>query len=66
MANARDVLDVALEEADLLSHSGGDLQQIAPIIRLAHRAFLIGDGDMDDDEVRASGIPSTKLARLGL
>ena len=66
MAQARAVLEVALDEADLLAHSGGDVEEIAPIIRLAHDALRAGDGDIPDEQVRDSGLHPVKLARLGL
>jgi hypothetical protein len=68
MIKARAVLEVALDEADRLTHSsdGMDLGRIAPIVRLAHRAFLIGDGDLTEKEVRESGLQPVILARLGL
>jgi hypothetical protein len=66
MADAQAVLEVALDEADLLAHSGGSVDEIAPIIRLAHDALRAGGGQIPDDDVRQSGLHPTKLARLGL
>ena len=67
MADARRVLEVALDEALLLATTGGHLEQeIVPIIRLAKEAFRAGEGEVPDEDIRASGIHETKLNRLGL
>jgi hypothetical protein len=67
MANARAVLEIALDEAGLLAHTGGDPEKdILPIIRLAQEALKAGDGEIPDERVRDSGLHPAKLSRLGL
>lgn len=63
---AQDVLRIALREADLLAHTGAPIEQVAPIVRLAKRAFEAGDDEIPDEEVRAVGMQDGELKQLGL
>jgi hypothetical protein len=65
MVYAPDVLREAVEEADLLTHSGGTLDEIRPIIRLASDALHAGDGEVPDEAVRDCLHP-TRWDRLGV
>jgi hypothetical protein len=66
MANARAVLEVAIDEAALLANTGGTLDQIRPILNLARTALHAGDGEVPDEEVRQSGLRPTEIERIGL
>jgi hypothetical protein len=67
MANARDVLKEAINEMNLLAGSGGTLEELQALARLAHTAFHAGDGEVPDDEVRKNGgLHATGLSHLGL
>jgi hypothetical protein len=74
MADAKQVLEVAVDEAALLVNSTHDEErtaewyeiEIRPLVELARDALYAEDGQVDDEVVRASGIHPVKLARLGL
>jgi hypothetical protein len=42
------------------------MEQVAPIIRLAHDAFRAGDGEIPDEQVRAAGMQDGELAQFGI
>ena len=63
---ATDVLRISLREADLLAHTGASIEQIAPIIRLAHDALRAGDGVIPDEQVRAVGMQDAELEQFGI
>jgi hypothetical protein len=66
MANARAVLKEAVEEAALLAGTGGELEELQALAKLAAKALHAGDGDVPDDEVREGGLHPTGLGHLGL
>ena len=66
MANARDVLKEAIYELSLLAESGGTLEELQALAKLAHKALHAGDGEVPDDDVREGGLHATGLCHLGL
>jgi hypothetical protein len=64
MAAAPDVLKEALEEADLLAHSGGSIEEVGECTRLAHDALLAGEGEIDDE--RCKVLHPSRWHRLGI
>jgi hypothetical protein len=66
VAQAPDVLKEAVGEAALLAETGGQLEQLQALAKLARSALEAGDGEVPDDEVREGGLSPGGLARLGL
>jgi hypothetical protein len=66
VAYAPDVLREAVQEASLLAETGGHLEQLQALARLAASALDAGESDVRDDEVRKGGLSPGGLQRLGL
>lgn len=67
MADADAVLEEAIEELHRLAVSGGKLEELQRLARLAHAAYHArGGGEVPDDEVREGGLHVSQLRRLGL
>jgi len=66
MAYAPDVLREAVQEASLLAGTGGTLEELQRLAKLAASALHAGQGDVPDDEVRKGGLSPGGLTRLGL
>jgi hypothetical protein len=66
MAYAPDVLREAVQEASLLAGTGGTLEELQSLAKLAEKALHAGEGAVPDDEVQAGGLSPGGLSRLGL
>lgn len=64
MAYAPDVLKEALEEADLLAHSGATVEEVGACTRLAHDALLAGEGEIPDEACKI--LHPSRWHRLGI
>ena len=64
MAYAPDVLREAVEEADLLAHSGGSVEEVGEATRLASNALHAGDGQIPDEDCKV--LHPSRWDRLGI
>jgi hypothetical protein len=66
VADARQVLEEAVNEAALLARTGGSLEELQRLVLLARTALHAEDGQVDDETMREGGLSPGAFQRLGL
>jgi hypothetical protein len=66
VADAKQVLEEAINEAHVLAGTGGSKEDLESLVELAYAAYYSTDGTVPDDVVKGSPLHATARARLGL